>query len=155
MRSTGFVLIAVALAVAPSLAHAQQPTRRPVRRQTTIEIRGQVPTPQVVTVRPREVPTYSRRILTPNFYDRNFWPSILPGYQLVPRRAITGRPPVDTTMRSDSTGAMTGAPSFLGGAATPRADSTGAAGTPRPPVTPPVTSDSSAARPGTPPARTR
>jgi hypothetical protein len=84
--------VAAALLV-PASAEAQ---RRPARRQPTIEIRGQVPTPQVVTVRPRAVPTYSRRVLTPNFYDRNFWPSILPGYQLVSRQAVTGAAVVDS-----------------------------------------------------------
>ena len=135
MRTRMFALIAVALAAAPSLVEAQQPTRRPARRQPTIEIRGQVPTPQVVTVRPREVPSYSRRILSPNFYDRNFWPSILPAYHVVPRRAITGRQPIDSTMRSDSASVM-GAPAVPGALVTPRTDST-------------------ATPPGTPPARTR
>ena len=133
MRITTFALVVAAVAVAPTLAEAQQPTRRPARRQPTIEIRGQVPTPQVVTVRPREVPAYSRRILSPNFYDRNFWPSILPGYLLVPRRAITGRPPIDTTtMQRDSTARPMGAP-----------------------ATPAPARDSTGAPPGTSPARTR
>lgn len=135
MRITTFALVVAAVAVVPALAEAQQPTRRPARRQPTIEIRGQVPTPQVVTVRPREVPSYSRRILSPNFYDRNFWPSILPGYQLVPRRTITGRLPFDsTTMQGDSTTRPMGAPAM--------------------PV-PTAPRDSTGAPPGTPPARTR
>lgn len=82
---------AFALAV-PSLGSAQEPQRR---RQQPIEIRGQVPTPQVVTVRPREVPAYDRRVLVPNFFDRDFWPSILPGYELVPRRVTSGGGPLD------------------------------------------------------------
>jgi hypothetical protein len=76
--------------VAARSASAQQPTpSRPAprtqqpRRQETIEIRGQVPTPQVVTVRPREAPAYSRRVLVPAFFDRDFWPSILPPLQIV------------------------------------------------------------------------
>lgn len=84
----------------PAVSGAQQPTRR---RVGSIEIRGQVPTPQVVTVRPREVPAYSRQVISPNFYDRNFWPSILPGYQLVPQRMITGAVPVDSTLVHDTT----------------------------------------------------
>jgi hypothetical protein len=59
------------------------PTTPPPRRQETIEIRGQVPTPQVVTVRPREAPAYSRRVLVPAFLDRDFWPSILPPLHIV------------------------------------------------------------------------
>ena len=89
-----------ALLLLPAVGHAQDSTqKRPVRRrQAPIEIRGQVPTPQVVTVRPREVPTYSRQVLVPNFYDHDFWPAILPGYRLVARRQVTGQVPVDSTM---------------------------------------------------------
>ena len=83
--------------LAPASAEAQQPTRPPARRQPTIEIRGQVPTPQVVTVRPREVPVYSRQVLVPEFYDRDFWQAILPGYQMVSRRTLEGGRSADTT----------------------------------------------------------
>lgn len=102
MRAT-MAALTVAAAMAVSVAaHAQQPTQAPVkRRQAPIEIRGQVPTPQVVTVRPREVPAYSRQVLVPNFYDHDFWPSILPGYRLVSKRQITGALPVDSvTLRT-------------------------------------------------------
>ena len=89
-----------AIAFAPSLADAQ-------RRQQAIEIVGQVPTPQVVTVRPREVPNYDRRVLVPTFYDHDFWQSILPGYLLVRQRVITGTVPGDsTTVRRDTTGVV-------------------------------------------------
>jgi hypothetical protein len=88
--------VAALLAAGAADAGAQQTTRRPVRRQQPIEIRGQVPTPQVVTVRPREVPTYNRRFLVPNFYDHDFWPAILPGYQLVSRRLLTGNTRLDS-----------------------------------------------------------
>lgn len=92
MRRISFCFItAAALAAAPAALEAQTP-----RRQAPIEIRGQVPTPQVVTVRPREVPAYSRQVLVPNFYDHDFWPSILPGYQIVQPRTVSGRMPGDT-----------------------------------------------------------
>ena len=137
--------MAVVLAL-PAIAHAQG-TKAPVRRrQAPIEIRGQVPTPQVVTVRPREVPTYSRQVLYPRFYDHDFWPSILPAYQLVPMRQVTGMVPGDSaTMRADS-------------AATSRVRSA-APITPVPgdsvrqPV-PPARPETAAQQPGTPPART-
>jgi len=87
MRLSIVLASVAAVAVTPVLAEAQ---RRPVRRQAAIEIRGVVPTPQVVTVRPREVPAYSRQVLVPNFYDHDFWQSLLPAYQLVPQRMITG-----------------------------------------------------------------
>jgi hypothetical protein len=93
-RAPSLAILAIAagaLALAAGTAGAQQQ-----RGRQTIEIRGQVPTPQVVTVRPREVPQYSRQVLVPLFYDRTFWPSILPAYALVPVRQLTGALPVDT-----------------------------------------------------------
>ena len=88
-------LAALAVVVVAASAEAQ----RPARRQQAIEIRGQVPTPQVVTVRPREVPAYSRQVLVPNFYDHDFWPSIVQPYQMVPQRMITGTAVPDSTRR--------------------------------------------------------
>ena len=98
MRTTRTMVVAVALlaAGAAGAAEAGAQQRRPARRQQPIEIRGQVPTPQVVTVRPREVPQYNRRFLVPNFYDHDFWPAILPGYQLVSRRLMTGNMRLDS-----------------------------------------------------------
>lgn len=94
MQMQRLALLAVAaVVVVPQLAHAQQPTRR---RQAPIEIRGEVPTPQVVTVRPRAVPSYSRQVLVPRFYDHDFWPDIQAGYQLIPERQITGQVPADS-----------------------------------------------------------
>jgi hypothetical protein len=64
-----------------------------------------VPTPQVVTVRPREMPQYDRRVLVPTFYDHDFWQSILPGYLVVRQRMITGTVPGDSmAARRDSAG---------------------------------------------------
>ena len=102
------VTVAAVLATLASLssrvADAQQPTRKPRTQppRSTIEIRGQVPTPQVVTVRPRETPAYSRRVLVPGFFDHDFWPSILPPLDIVSARPGTRS---DTTSRStaDST----------------------------------------------------
>ena len=98
-------------ALLAGFASAQRPaTQPPARGQVprsgeTIEIRGQVPTPQVVTVRPREAPAYSRRVLVPTFLDRSFWPSILPPLQLVspasPSRAdSTSRATADSASRA-------------------------------------------------------
>ena len=128
-----FVACAVALVLAPSAAQAQRRTR-----QKAIEIRGQVPTPQVVTVRPREVPAYSRQVISPTFYNHDFWPSILPAYLLVPQRMITGTAPMDSLMRDAGTapaGTRPSSPAGLPGTTMP-ADTT------RPPS-------------GTPPARTQ
>ena len=83
-----FLGISAAVVVCASLGDAQQPTRRTGSR--TIEIRGQVPTPQVVTVRPREAPQFDRNVLVPDFYNPDFLGLATVGYQLVPRSTITG-----------------------------------------------------------------
>ena len=89
MRTINVCLgVAAALTLCVALAEAQQPTRRAGSR--TIEIRGQVPTPQVVTVRPREAPQFDRNVLVPDFYNPDFLGLATIGYQLVPRSAITG-----------------------------------------------------------------
>lgn len=91
------VLLAATMAVS-SVAHAQ----RTPRRQAPIEIRGTVPTPQVVTVRPREVPAYSRQVLVPRFYDHDFWPEIQEGYAIMSSRMMT---PADSLLlAADSVG---------------------------------------------------
>jgi len=140
-----FVLCAVSAVALPSVLHAQA-TKQPVkRRQAPIEIRGQVPTPQVVTVRPREVPTYSRQVLYPRFYDHDFWPSILPAYKLVARRQVTGQVPVDSaTVRADSAATS---PLRTAAPAAAAVDSVR-----QPPS--PLRTDSAGRQPGTPPART-
>lgn len=102
---------AVALALLPALATAQQPTRR---RQAPIVIRGQVPTPQVVTVRPRAVPAYSRQVLVPRFYNHDFWPEIQESYQLIPNRQLTDNASLDSlSARADSIGTV-GVPKVFG-----------------------------------------
>jgi|RhiMethySRZTD1v2_1073278.scaffolds.fasta_scaffold29315_2 hypothetical protein len=110
-----FVTTAATVAIFASLlspvAIAQQPTQRPrqqaPRRGATIEIRGQVPTPQVVTVRPRETPGFSRRVLVPGILDHDFWPSILPPLDIVSpagtRSDTTSRSTADSTARARST----------------------------------------------------
>ena len=114
MRAT-FVIAAGLLVSLPLLRTlgAQQPAQQPPRTQPpkrgeTIEIRGQVPTPQVVTVRPREAPEYSRRVLVPGFLDHDFWPSILPPLQIVSpgspvRYDSTGRATADSASRARPT----------------------------------------------------
>jgi len=104
---------ALLVLVPVSTAQAQQPTQpRPAprtqqpRRQETIEIRGQVPTPQVVTVRPREAPAYSRRVLVPAFFDRDFWPSILPPLQILTVAGIRA----DSTIRATADSASRAQP---------------------------------------------
>jgi hypothetical protein len=159
MRFGTCVLIVAASAFAlPAVAQAQDTTsKQPVkRRQQPIEIRGQVPTPQVVTVRPREVPTYSRQVLYPRFYDHDFWPSILPAYTLVTKRQVTGMIPIDSvTARADSAAAVNlRNTSPTGTSPTPGSTSGTAADSVRQQPVPAARPDSATPPSGTPPART-
>ena len=132
MIRTMIGLAAMAVMVGATAAEAQQPTQpRRTRRTQTIEIRGQVPTPQVVTVRPREVPAYSRQVLVPNFYDHDFWPSIVQAYQMVPQRMLSGVALPDSAA-ADSSARPAGTPNAIPAGAdtsrtrmTPPADTTG------------------------------
>lgn len=142
MKTTVVLALVGGALLAPEIASAQQTTPPVRRRQAPIEIRGQVPTPQVVTVRPREVPAYSRQVLVPAFYDHDFWPSILPAYRLVPMRQVTGAVPVDSATRR-RTGVMADSVRMR----TP-ADSV------RPPAPPAGQDGATTPRPGTPPAGT-
>lgn len=110
MIRPGVVALA-ALALLPALAAAQQPTRR---RQAPIVIRGQVPTPQVVTVRPRAVPAYSRQVLVPRFYNHDFWPEIQEGYQLLPNRLLTDNASLDSLSASADSIGTVGLPRVFG-----------------------------------------
>lgn len=143
-----------ALAVLPAIAGAQQPTRR---RQAPIEIKGQVPTPQVVTVRPREVPTYSRQVLVPRFFDHDFWPDIQTGYLMVPQRQITGHSVSDTLGASVDTSAAAGAtaPQRLAPSSPSTTTNPGSTPPSASPTTPMTTSPTTApsTAPGTSPAR--
>lgn len=70
-------LFALAIALTPAAAWsqgaavppAQQPQQPQPPKRRTIEIRGQAPAPEVVTVRPREIPQFQRKVITPILYD--------------------------------------------------------------------------------------
>ncbi len=83
----------------------------------TIVIRAQVPTPQVITVRPRTVPEYSREVLGSEQRQRSFWGSLLPAYQLVTQRQIDGRDPLDSAVAALVAGETPGAGRQPGAAA--------------------------------------
>jgi len=101
------IFASLPLRVANAQQRSQQPRQQAPRRGATIEIRGQVPTPQVVTVRPRETPAFSRRVLVPGILDHDFWPSILPALDIVSptgtRSDTTSRSTADSTARARST----------------------------------------------------
>lgn len=89
------VLVGGTVLVFSSALGAQQKGPPPKRGQA-IEIRGQVPTPQVVTVRPREVPTYDRQLLAPAFYNGTGGTASAGGVQLVPESQVRGTTALDT-----------------------------------------------------------
>jgi hypothetical protein len=88
------VLVGGALLVSGQRANAQQ--KAPPKKGQAIEIRGQVPTPQVVTVRPREVPTYDRQLLSPAFYSGTGSAAQTGAVQLVPESQIRGTAALDS-----------------------------------------------------------
>jgi hypothetical protein len=90
------VLIGGVMLAASSRLNAQQKGPPPKKGQA-IEIRGQVPTPQVVTVRPREVPTYDRQLLAPAFYNGTGSTASTGAVQLVPESQVRGSTALDTT----------------------------------------------------------
>lgn len=94
----------------PSALHAQRGAGQ------TIVIRAQVPTPQVITVRPRTVPDYKREVLGSEQRQRSFWGSLLPAYQLVTQRQIDGRDPLDSAVAALVAGAARSAPGEPGAA---------------------------------------
>jgi hypothetical protein len=117
--------VVVALTVAAGSLRAQQPSKAPPagrpKAVQAIEIRGQVPTPQVVTVRPRQIPIFSREVLTPAYFDQHFWASLTAPYEIAPDLSAaagavpetwSARPlPADSSHRpppTDSSGSSTG-----------------------------------------------
>jgi len=98
------VCTTAAFVLTAAFAGAQQPGAAPKaggrpKAAQAIEIRGQVPTPQVVTVRPRQIPMFSREVLTPAFFDRHFWASLVTPYEIVPDlSAVAGAAPVSSTL---------------------------------------------------------
>lgn len=97
------ILAGVVLSLVGGTVGAQQPGGAPstggrTKAVQAIEIRGQVPTPQVVTVRPRQIPMFSREILTPAFFDERFWESLVAPYEIVPNlSAAAGTAPTAWT----------------------------------------------------------
>lgn len=117
-----FVAGVAALAIGAVQAHAQQqtaPPKKPPKAGQTIVIRGQVPTPQVVTVRPREVPVYDRQVLGAENGAASFWSAAMPGYRLLSRSQVTGKSPTDSASPSTvAGGGAAGAPGAAGAQST-------------------------------------
>ena len=96
-------LIAVVGVAGSAYAQGQQPAPPPkpapkkVVAGQTVEIRGQAPTPQVVTVRPREVPSYKPSSLPQAVMSSGNWPAISSAYAVAPSALLAGRLPIDTS----------------------------------------------------------
>jgi hypothetical protein len=82
-------------------ASAQQPKQQGGQRPIAVEIRGQVPTPQFITVRPREIPAY--RLELPA--KRDFSPTIGSGYSVLWTRPVAGASAAPSLAAADSIGA--------------------------------------------------
>jgi hypothetical protein len=129
-------LVAVALVTAGAAAQQPQPPApKPVPKRSgqTIEIRGQAPTPQVVTVRPREVPQYKASSLPQAVMTSGSWPAISTAYAVTPPLLVAGHLPIDTSAAGlarggASVGAVAGA-AAVGAAAAGGASGAGVAGT--------------------------
>jgi hypothetical protein len=110
---TAFVVCAMGalLSIAPAIARAQgqpvppppaqqpqQPQPPSPQKRRALEIRGQAPAPEVVTVRPREIPQFQRAIIAPILYDappaaaKIAYYIVLPGPLPEPRSAAQSTP---------------------------------------------------------------
>jgi len=87
--------------VVPGALYAQGQAAKPAPKKPAtgqaIEIRGQAPTPQVVTVRPREVPAYAPAALPGAVLASGAWPTASAAYTISPTNQLAGRLPLDTT----------------------------------------------------------
>jgi hypothetical protein len=122
IRTRARLIVALTLVMVVAVAggaQAQQPTvKKPATTGQTIEIRGQAPTPQVVTVRPREVPDYKAGGLPSAVMVSGSWPSVTAGYAITPANQLAGRLPLDTSAAGIARGGATvGGVALVGGAA--------------------------------------
>ncbi len=136
-RTVAVVSVVLALLAAGALtarAQGQQPPAKKTTTGQTIEIRGQAPTPQVVTVRPREVPVYKPAALPGAVMTSGAWPSVTAAYAITPSDQLAGHLPIDTSAAGLARGgAMLGTVAVTGAAAHgAAAGGAGAAGAPVP-----------------------
>jgi len=131
LRRVRWLVVAAAIALPGLLAAQGQPAKpapkKPAAGQT-IEIRGQAPTPQVVTVRPREVPAYAPTALPAAVMASGAWPTASAAYTIAPTNQLAGRLPLDTTQAGLARGgAAVGGVNVAAGAGGAQTLSTGAA----------------------------
>lgn len=104
-RRVGAVVLALA-----SLAAFAAPAAAQVTQQgaPAVVIRGQVPIPQIVTIRPREIPQY--RLVNMLIPSRSYVTDLGTGYSLLGSVKVFGLPTDSAPLRVDSLGAPALAP---------------------------------------------
>jgi len=121
MSRTTFAMALLCAATAAAAAQGQGQQPAPAKKPATgqaVEIRGQVPTPQVVTVRPREVPDYKPSGLPQAVMTAGAWSSVTAAFAITPALQVAGRLPLDTTSAGLARGgAMVGGVAIAGAAA--------------------------------------
>lgn len=90
LAAAGALLLGCVLFAARAEAQSDSSKTGAPRRRGVIAIVGQLPTPQVTTIRPRALPDYDRSVLSPAFFDRHF-DAMLTSPVVVTRMNIDGR----------------------------------------------------------------
>ena len=99
-RAAVVALAVIALYAAPAAAQVKQ---QGGERAPAVVIRGQVPIPQIVTIRPREVPEY--RLVNMLIPSRNYADRVGTGYAVLPSLKVFGASYDNLAVRVDSVGA--------------------------------------------------
>lgn len=102
-RRTRAIVLALASAAAYAAPSAAQVAQQGGERAPAVVIRGQVPIPQIVTIRPREVPEY--RLVNMLIPSRAYGEQLGTGYSLLPSLKVFGASFDNVTVRLDSVGA--------------------------------------------------
>jgi hypothetical protein len=102
-RRAGAVALTLATIAAFAAPAAAQVSQQGGERPPAVVIRGQVPIPQIVTIRPREVPQY--RLVNMLIPSRSYATDLETGYSLLGSVKVFGLPTDSAPLRLDSVGA--------------------------------------------------
>ncbi|NUO64678.1 MAG: hypothetical protein HOQ11_13430 [Gemmatimonadaceae bacterium] len=119
LPAAGALLLGCVLLAARAEAQSDSPTTGAPRRRGVIAIVGQLPTPQVTTIRPRALPDYDRSVLSPGFFDRHF-DAMLTSPVVVTRMNLDGRLVIQPRAIRDRTETASPAPPSLTASTRPR-----------------------------------
>jgi len=97
------IVLALATIVSLAAPAAAQVSQQGGERGPAVVIRGQVPIPQIVTIRPREVPQY--RLVNMLIPSRSYATDLETGYSLLASVKVFGLPTDSSPLRLDSIGA--------------------------------------------------